>query len=104
MYDFRIKQGSRDPVIRVQIKNGNGSLPDLTGYSVAFRMRLQEAAELTIDDAAGTLVDGPEAVVEYSWGATDLDVDGYHDAEFICTKDGRPMITRTLVVWVEPRV
>lgn len=84
---FYIKQNDTSPALRATLKNGLGIAVDLTGCSVRFHMR--RVGDITAKvDAAGTIVDDNNGIVEYYWIAGDTDTVGSFEAEFEVTYAG----------------
>lgn len=81
--DFHIKKGDLRPTLRITVKDGNGDAINLTGATVTFRMRAKTAAAGVYKvNAAATLVDAVNGVVEYIWAGSDTDTAGLYYAEF----------------------
>lgn len=80
---FYIKQNDTSPAIRGTVKDGAGNAIDITGASVRFHMR--DESGNTVVDASGTVVDGPNGVIQYSWAAADTATVGVFTAEFEVT-------------------
>jgi hypothetical protein len=81
-----MKQGDRLPALRMQLLDASGAPLDLTGATVAFRMRTS-GGSLKVN-AAATIVDAVTGVVQYAWGMTDTDTVGSYRAEWACTFSG----------------
>lgn len=84
---FYIKKGDLLPAIQATLKATDGTALNLTGATVAFKMKLREAANPKVN-AAGTVVDAATGVVKYVWQGTDTDTVGVYDAEWILTFSG----------------
>lgn len=87
MSTFTIKKGDRLPKLRATLVDGNSAVINLTGGSVQFRMRARAGGALKVN-AAATVVDAVNGVVEYAWQAIDVDTAGTFDAEFAVTLSG----------------
>jgi hypothetical protein len=87
---FNIKMGDRLPRFRTTLVDGTGTVINLTtATAVLFRMRALKAKGLppSISQPA-TIIDAPNGVVEYAWGATDTLVAGRFEAEWVVTFPG----------------
>jgi hypothetical protein len=72
---FSLALGDTARPIECTLAYGDGTVPDLTGATVRFRMT--PAGSTTPDvDALATVVDGPTAHVRYGWSAPDVDARG----------------------------
>ena len=87
MSSFPIKTGDRLPRLRYELRNGDGTQPDLTGASVVFNMDDAQGAKI-LTRAAATIVSTSPPVVEYAWAAGDTTIPGLHNAEFEVTFPG----------------
>jgi hypothetical protein len=87
MTTFNMKKGDRLPKLRATLLGSDGNALDLTGASVTFRMRARNGSALKVS-ASATVITAASGIVEYSWGATDTDTEGYFDAEFVVTLAG----------------
>lgn len=99
--DFYIKQGDTRPPFEVTLLDANRDPVDLTTATVQFRMSTRAGAVPVIDEAA-TVVDAPNGVVAYQWGAGDTDTPGTYLAEFVVTTASQETFpnSRYLVVQV----
>jgi hypothetical protein len=82
--DFYIKEGSRRPVFRDQLRHAhpNGGIVDLEDANhVRFYLQHIETGELIINSEA-EIRDREEGIVEYAWTEDDAIVSGPHDAEW----------------------
>lgn len=86
MADLHIKRGDRLPKIRRTLKREDGTVVNLTGASVVFRMRPRGGA-LKVN-AAATVVDAAGGVAEYAWAVNDTDTEGLFEAEWAVTISG----------------
>ncbi|MFQ6673084.1 MAG: BppU family phage baseplate upper protein [Candidatus Tectimicrobiota bacterium] len=85
MADFWIKEGDTTPAIRRTLQDEDGNAINLTGgATVQFKMRSPGATTPKVD-AAATLVDAANGVVEYAWATGDTDTAGSYWAEFEVT-------------------
>jgi hypothetical protein len=81
---FEIKVGATKPVLRVRVRNLDGTIPSFSGSDVRFRMRLEtaEPGDYKIADAAAVVEDVADAVLVYEWAAGDTDTPGSYYGEF----------------------
>jgi hypothetical protein len=92
MADFTLKAGDLEPAIGAQLLDANKLPIDLTGKTVAFRMRLKSGvAGVYKVSSSATITTAASGLVAYSWTGTDTDTAGLYVAEFIVTAAGRPM-------------
>lgn len=90
MGNFFIKQGDLLPRIRSTLLDANGNPINLVGAAVSFRMRLLGAPTLQVN-AAATVIDGLNGIVEYAWQGTDTAIAGGFAGEWAATIGGQPM-------------
>jgi hypothetical protein len=81
--DLRFKVGNTLPVIRQTLKNDVGTVLDLTGATVQFRMR--EPGQALKVNRAAVVIDAPNGVVQYAWQTGDTDTAGLFSAEWAVT-------------------
>lgn len=80
--DFHIGEGDTLPKIRATLQDEDGNAVDLTSVSsVRFHMKKTNKDEVVVD-AAASVVDGVNGIVEYTWIVTDTADAGVYDAEF----------------------
>lgn len=79
--DFYIKQGDTNPNILVQLQEDDGTVKDLTGDTVQFRMREAGGDAWDVESTA-TLTDSANGEIEYNWSSGDTDTAGYFNAQF----------------------
>lgn len=88
---FLIKQNDRLPEFAAFLKtkagNADAQPVDLTGATVAFKMRLPGSPTLKVD-APATIVDAIQGEVSYAWAVGDTDTTGLYQAEFEVTFAG----------------
>lgn len=87
---FQIKRGDRVPALSVLLRNGDGSIPDLTGASVVLNMRDAVTKAAVISRAAVVVTDLADAGVSYAWEVADTATVGSFEVEFeVVFADGR---------------
>lgn len=81
---FYIKQNDTAPSVRAILKDGSGTVINLTSASVRFHMK--DLAGTVKVDAAATIVDpASSGIVQYNWAGSDTDTTGTYYAEFEVT-------------------
>lgn len=84
MASFQIRRNDTLPLLDATCSAGDPAVPvDVTGATVRFHMR-DESDQLVVD-AAGSVVDGPNGVVRYTWAPADTAVAGVFKGEFQIT-------------------
>ena len=81
---FYLKQNDTAPSIRATLKDGSGSVIDLTGASVRFHMK-DLSGTVKIDTAATIISPATSGIVQYNWTGSDTDTAGTYYAEFEVT-------------------
>jgi hypothetical protein len=81
---FHIKQNDTSPAMLATLKDGNGTVIELSGSSVRFHMRPIGQTTNTVDSAA-TIHDVDLGQVSYAWSSTDTANSGMFEAEFQVT-------------------
>lgn len=81
---FFIKENDTVPSIRATLQNGSGNAVDLIDASVRFHMRAISGGSATVD-AAATIVNAANGLVQYNWSAADTAEVGSFQAEFEVT-------------------
>ena len=81
---FYLKQNDTAPSIRATLKDGSGSVIDLTGASVRFHMK-DLAGTVKIDTDATVISPATSGIVQYNWTTSDTDTAGTYYAEFEVT-------------------
>lgn len=94
MSDFTIKAGDRLPKLRMTLTDGSGAALDLTGATVAFRMRAQRGGALISLTGSAAVITAASGIVEYSWGTGDTATPGEYFGEWVLTYAGP--VTRTV--------
>lgn len=84
MSTFYIKKGDTSPSLRATLTDGSGSIVRVSGAEVRFHMSSVDSLDVKVD-AAATIIDGENGVVEYAWSAADTDTTGRFYAEFEVT-------------------
>lgn len=84
MEKFYIKQNDTGPNLRATLTDGTGAVVNIAGASVQFHMRDISGGTPKVD-AAATIIDGANGVVEYRWQAGDTDTVGRYLGEFEVT-------------------
>lgn len=80
---FSIKQNDTSPSLQAILKDGGLNPVDLTGASVRFHMKAVGGAIKV--DAAMTVVDQDNGIVQYDWEAGDTDTVDTYAVEFEVT-------------------
>ena len=77
-------EGDRKPYLRVTLTRG-GSAIDVSASAVTFKLyrKGREAYEAPVASGAVAPVDAPNGIVEYQWGAGDLDTPGNFSGVFV---------------------
>ena len=89
-----MKQGDRLPALRMQLVDASGAPIDLTGASVAFRMRSTSGSLVTLTGTA-SVVDAASGTVQFAWGVGDTATVGGYIAEWACTFAGSTLTAPT---------
>jgi hypothetical protein len=92
MATFIIKRGDTLPALPVQLRNPDGSVPNLAGATVLFKMSDRQSGALLISRAAA-IVDLPTASVTFTWLAGDTVTAGLFSGEFQVTFVGGAIAT-----------
>lgn len=82
---FYVKQNDTKPAMRATLKDGDGTVINLTDATVRFHMRVIGATSNTVDAAATVVSPATSGVVQYSWDAADTATIGTYQAEFEVT-------------------
>ena len=80
---FNIKQNDTSPSLQATLKDASGTAIILTGASVRFHMKALDGTVKV--DAAMTVTDNLNGVVQYDWQAGDTDTVGSYSVEFEVT-------------------
>lgn len=88
--------GNRNPSITETITSG-GTVVDLTGSSVKFKMRAQDSDDLIVD-AAVSNSPGADGVVRYDWAAEDVDTAGFFLVWWEVTTSGKTQDMKEAVI------
>lgn len=81
---FTIKQNDTAPSLKATLKDGSGTVIDLTNATVRFHMKAVGATTTTTDRAC-SVIDATNGVVQYNWQPADTDTVGTYTAEFEVT-------------------
>lgn len=84
---FFIKQNDTAPILQADLKDASNTAIDVTGATIAFKMRPVSSTTATIDRAA-TIVDAEAGSVKYEWVTGDTATAGSYFAEFQVTFAG----------------
>lgn len=80
---FKIKAHDRKPSVTVTLGyDGSLTVPDLTGATISFIMRLKDATGAPKVNSPATVVDLATAVIRYDWEVGDTDTPGEYEAEW----------------------
>jgi hypothetical protein len=82
--------GNRNPSITENLLYSDGTVVDLTGKTVKFKMRAVGSATLKVNTAA-VVISAPLGTVRYDWAALDVDTAGHYLVwwEVTTTADGK---------------
>lgn len=80
---FNIKQNDTSPSLQAILKDASGTVIILTGASVRFHMKALDGTVKV--DAAMTVTDNLNGVVQYDWQTGDTDTVGSYSVEFEVT-------------------
>ena len=81
---FYLKQNDTAPSIRATLKDGSGSVINLTGASVRFHMK-DLTGTIKIDASANIVDPATSGIVQYNWIGSYTDTAGPYSAEFEVT-------------------
>lgn len=90
--DFFIKRGDRLPTLARALKFTDGSVIDLTGCTVRWRMRDKVGGTVMVD-APATIVSATDGKVEYAWASPDTDTVGHFVGEWQVTYPDAKVLT-----------
>lgn len=92
--DFYIKRRDTAPSVTGQLTDGDGTVINLAGASVRFKMGPKPPNKGGVIDAAAVIVDQDTGEVRYDWAAGDLvGIDGDFFAEFEAVLSGGAVVT-----------
>lgn len=81
---FHIKQNDTSPALRAELKDADDNAVDVREASVEFHMR-PVGGTTAVVSAPGSVIDGVNGIVEYSWVNGDTSTVGNYEAEFQVT-------------------
>ena len=81
----RLQLGDTRPLLLATLFNPDGSAVNLSGATVAFRMRNAVSRALVINDQPATILSAGEGRVRYTWLAADTDTAGEFESWFVVT-------------------
>lgn len=104
---LHLAKDARLPELDVRVLDG-GASQDLTGASVTFSMET-EAGVVKVNNAAGTLEDASDGLVQYAWVAADVDTEGTFFGQFKITVSSKDFLvpnnkTSRLRIIVGPKI
>jgi hypothetical protein len=88
--DFTIGQGDTASILTDTLEDQDGNPVDISGATVAFKMRKLDATTPTVNAAAsnkqnGDGTDGSKGKVSYTWGNVDTAVPGSYVGQWVVT-------------------
>ena len=98
MTEVYVKQGDTLPSVEATLKYTDGTVMDLTDFTVVFTMIGKDGTK-KVDEASATIVNPPgtDGKVRYYWSGTDTDTPGRFRGEFEVTRpDGKTQTWPTL--------
>jgi len=81
---FSIKQNDTAPSLRATLRDGSGTVIDLTDATVRFHMKAVGGTAVKVD-ALSNIIDAEGGIVQYNWASNDTDTAGSYYAEFEVT-------------------
>lgn len=84
---FYIKQNDTRPIMSATLIDGDGSVVNLDGASVAFKMRAVGGSTAKVD-ASATVADATNGKVTFTFSASNTDTVGEYEGEFQVTFAG----------------
>jgi len=84
---FYIKQNDTRPILSATLVNSDGSVPDLTGSTVVFKMRKLGESSAKVD-AAAAITGATTGDVQYTWIGANTDTVGSYEGEIQVTFAG----------------
>ncbi len=84
MKSWTMNAGDTRPALNVILKDGNGTVVDVTGLTIVFTMRRRRDRTRKVDRRSVTINDGSAGDVEYRWQTDGADTDepGEYVGEF----------------------
>lgn len=81
---FNIKQNNTSPSLQAILKDGSGTVINLTGASVRINMKAVGGTGLKVNSAM-TIVNATGGIIQYDWQTGDTDTVGSYSVEFEVT-------------------
>lgn len=81
---FNIKQNNTSPSLQAILKDGSGTVINLTGASVRINMKAVGGTGLKVNSAM-TIVNATGGIIQYDWQSGDTDTVGSYALEFEVT-------------------
>ena len=81
---FNIKQNNTSPSLQAILKEGSGTVINLTGASVRINMKAVGGTGLKVNSAM-TIVNATGGIIQYDWQSGDTDTVGSYALEFEVT-------------------
>ncbi|SRR6266576_2582709 len=98
--DFAIKQNTNQPILQATLLRGDGSVQDLTGGTVLFRMDDASGQAAVASQPCVIVAPATQGIVQYVWQVSDTDVAGTFRAEFIVTLPGGAILRWPTFGWL----
>lgn len=102
MSDYRFSKGEYGFTLTETIQNNDGTVKDLTGYTVHFVMKDSVLGTNKVNSAATVASDPTTGVVTYTIVLTDFSLVGTYIASWILTKTGIQEETTQFTITIQP--